>query len=162
VLLRPVREADVTALVELLADPEVARWWGPHDADRVRAELLDDPGAESFVVELDGEVIGVVQIHEENEPDYRHAGLDISIRADQHGRGFGRESLRVAIEHLITERGHHRFTIDPSAGNERAIRCYTAVGFRPVGVMRQYERDEDGSWRDGLLMDLLAEDLRRV
>jgi aminoglycoside 6'-N-acetyltransferase len=161
VLLRPLREADVPALVEVLAHPEVARWWGAYDAERVRRDLLDDAGSESFAVEVHGEVIGVVQIHEENEPDWRHAGLDISIRADQHGRGFGRESLRVAIEHLITERGHHRFTIDPSATNERAIRCYTAVGFRPVGVMRQYERDEDGSWRDGLLMDLLADELRR-
>jgi len=30
-----------------------------------------------------------------------------------------------------------------------AIRCYTKVGFRPVGVMRQY----------GLLMEMLAEEL---
>ena len=34
--------------------------------------------------------------------------------------------------------------------------------FRPVGVMRRYERDADGSgWHDGLLMDLLAEELRQ-
>lgn len=35
-----------------------------------------------------------------------------------------------------------------------------SVGFRPVGVMRRNERDADGSgWHDGLLMDLLAEEL---
>ena len=33
------------------------------------------------------------------------------------------------------------------------------VGFRPVGVMRRYERGPDGEWHDGLLMELLAEDL---
>jgi aminoglycoside 6'-N-acetyltransferase len=50
--------------------------------------------------------------------------------------------------------------IDPAADNEAAIRCYAAVGFRPVGVLRRYERDVDGAGRhDGLLMDLLAEDL---
>jgi hypothetical protein len=33
----------------------------------------------------------------------------------------------------------------------------TEVGFRPVGVLRDYERDTDGrGWHDGLLMDLLA------
>jgi aminoglycoside 6'-N-acetyltransferase len=161
VLLRPLAEEDVPALVELLGHPEVASWWGPHDAERVRADLLHDEQTESLAVELDGELIGVVLIAEENEPDYRHAGLDISIRADLHGQGLGRESLRVAIDHLVEERGHHRFTIDPSAANERAIRCYSAVGFRPVGLMRNYERAEDGMWRDGLLMDLLAEELRR-
>jgi aminoglycoside 6'-N-acetyltransferase len=49
--------------------------------------------------------------------------------------------------------------IDPAADNEPAIRCYAAVGFRPVGVS-WYERDADGvGWHGGLLMDLLAEEL---
>src|SRR3712207_7691433 len=40
-----------------------------------------------------------------------------------------------------------------------AIRCYSAVGFRPVGVLRRYERDPDGTgWHDGLLMDLRSEE----
>jgi aminoglycoside 6'-N-acetyltransferase len=30
------------------------------------------------------------------------------------------------------------------------------TGFKPVGLMREYWRDPDGVWRDGLLMDLLA------
>ncbi len=56
--------------------------------------------------------------------------------------------------------GHHRLVIDPAADNEPSIRCYAAVGFRPVGIMRAYERDADGvGWHDGLLMDLLAEEL---
>ena len=50
--------------------------------------------------------------------------------------------------------------IDPSADNAAAIRCYEKVGFRPVGIMRAYERDHDGTgWHDGLLMDLLADEL---
>ena len=42
-----------------------------------------------------------------------------------------------------------------------AIRCYAKVGFRPVGVLRRYERGLDGTWHDGLLMDLLADELVR-
>jgi aminoglycoside 6'-N-acetyltransferase len=160
-LLRPLGEEDVPALVAVLNDPEVVPWWGPHDEERVRAELLGDQQSDSLVVEVDGEVIGIVMVTEESDSDYRHAALDISLRGDHHGRGLGRQSLRVVIEHLIEERDHHRFTIDPAAENERAIRCYAAVGFRPVGVMRRYERAPDGTWRDGLLMELLAEELRR-
>jgi aminoglycoside 6'-N-acetyltransferase len=55
---------------------------------------------------------------------------------------------------------HHRITIDPAAANSQAIRCYTSVGFRPVGVMRRYERGGDGHFHDGLLMDLLRDELR--
>src|SRR5688572_26542137 len=61
--------------------------------------------------------------------------------------------------YLVHDRGHHRLAIDPAVTNERAIRAYQRVGFRPGGVMRQYERGHDGQWHDCLLMDLLASDL---
>ena len=140
----------------------MVEWWGPHDEAKLRDELLDDPDVESLTIELGGEVVGLVEISEENEPQYRHAGLDITLRSDLLGRRLGRESLRVVIDHLVHDRGHHRFTIYPAAATERAIRCYAAVGFKPVGVLRRYERAPDGAWRDGLLMDLLAEDLPDV
>jgi aminoglycoside 6'-N-acetyltransferase len=158
VLLRPAGEPDVPALAALLGDPEVAAWWGVYDADRVRDDLLYDR-SELLAVELDGEVVGVVEVHEELEPDFRNVALDIAIRADLHGQHLGRESLRAVIDHMIKERGHHRFSIDPAVENERAILSYTAVGFRPVGVMRRHWRAPDGTWHDSLLMDLLAEDL---
>lgn len=68
--------------------------------------------------------------------------------------------MRTLARYLVEEVGHHRLTIDPAADNAAAIRCYSKVGFRPVGVLRKYERGVDGDWHDGLLMDLLAEELR--
>jgi aminoglycoside 6'-N-acetyltransferase len=32
------------------------------------------------------------------------------------------------------------------------------VGFRRVGIIRNYERGPDGVWHDGLLMDMLKEE----
>jgi aminoglycoside 6'-N-acetyltransferase len=159
VLLRPATEADMGAFLAMLGEPEVACWWGDYDADRVRRDHLDDDESETYAIEVGGRFAGVLLVYEEPDPDYRHAALDISLRTELHGQGLGREALRVAIEHLVRERGHHRFTIDPAAGNERAIRCYAAVGFRPVGTLRRYWRAPDGEWRDGVLMDLLAADL---
>ena len=75
---------------------------------------------------------------------------------------MGPAALGLAIAWLVGDRGHHRLTIDPACDNARAIAAYNAVGFRPVGVMRRYERGADGSFHDNLLMDLLAEDLPRV
>jgi aminoglycoside 6'-N-acetyltransferase len=89
---------------------------------------------------------------------YRSVGLDIFLTTARQGQGLGREALRLVIAHYL-ERGHHRFTIDPAADNERAIRTYAAVGFKPVGRMRDYELGADGTWHDGLLMDLLAAEL---
>jgi aminoglycoside 6'-N-acetyltransferase len=160
VTLRPLELADVPRVLEILREPAVTRWWGEHDETRVRRDLLEDPETVPFAVEADDELIGVVMYSEETEPDYRHAGIDITLTTAYHGQGFGTETLRVIARYLIEERGHHRLTIDPAAANERAIRAYEAVGFRAVGVMRDYERGADGTWHDGLLMDLLAGELR--
>ena len=51
----------------------------------------------------------------------------------------------------------------PYGENEPGYRHAAAekVGFRPVGITREYWRSPDGEWRDGLLMDLLARELGR-
>jgi aminoglycoside 6'-N-acetyltransferase len=160
VTLRPPTPADAPRLTEILAHPDVARWWGDHDLAWGRCELIaPGDGTVTFAIELAGEVIGIIQYAEENDPDYRHAGIDIFVDPVYHGRGLGADAVRTLARHLFADRGHHRLTIDPAVHNQRAIRSYQRVGFRPVGIMRRYERGPDGTWHDGLLMDLLAEDL---
>jgi len=122
---------------------------------------LADPESTTLVIEHDGRVVGAIQWYEETDPDYRHAGIDIFLDPAVHGRGLGADAVRTLVRFLIEERGHHRVVIDPAADNVAAVRCYSKVGFRAVGVMRRYERGADGSWRDGLLMDLLAEEFDR-
>jgi aminoglycoside 6'-N-acetyltransferase len=115
--------------------------------------------ATGFAIVHGGEVIGLVQYYEEADPMYRHAGIDLFLGAPYQDRGLGTDTLRTMIRHLIHDRGHHRLVIDPAAANERAIRAYEKVGFRRVGVMRDYERAPDGTWHDGVLLDLLAREL---
>ena len=40
VVLRPVRDDDAAALLAMLAEPEVAAWFGSWDAERVRRDLI--------------------------------------------------------------------------------------------------------------------------
>jgi aminoglycoside 6'-N-acetyltransferase len=142
----------------ILAEPEVARWWAPSGADEAADDLFND-GEVVYAIVVEGAVVGAVEYSEENEPDYRHAGIDIFIDAEHQGHGLGRDVIRTMARHLFEERGHHRLTIDPAVANERAIRAYKKIGFRPVGIMRDYERGADGAWHDGLLLDLLAGEL---
>jgi aminoglycoside 6'-N-acetyltransferase len=160
VRLRTAGSADIPALARIRSTPEVMRWWRGGDNMVVAvAEDLAEEGTETFVVEHEGRVAGAIQWHAEDEPDYRHAGIDIYLDPALHGRGLGTDAVRTLARHLIADRGHHRLVIDPAADNAAAIRCYSKVGFRPVGVMRRYERGLDGAWHDGLLMDLLADEL---
>ena len=158
-VLRPVRPEDAEALAAILAEPDVARWWGRYDAERVRSELIAGDHSVVFAVEVDGEVVGSVQYFEEPAPDYRHASIDVFIGPKWHGQGLGTDAVRTLARYLVHDRGHHRLAIDPAVANERAIRTYQRVGFKPVGIMRSYERDADGQWHDCLLMDLLAREL---
>jgi aminoglycoside 6'-N-acetyltransferase len=160
VVLRPLRAEDAPRLAELAADPEVARWWPGLDETELLEKAAGKPDEGFFTVLHDGETIGLVQYWEEADPDYRHAGIDLFIGARYQDRGLGTDAVRTIARHLVHDRGHHRLTIDPVAHNARAIRSYEKVGFRPVGIMREYQREPDGTWRDGLLLDLLASDLR--
>jgi aminoglycoside 6'-N-acetyltransferase len=159
VVLRPLTETDLPRIAEIISNPEVEQWWTFHDEARLRAELFDDPEVEPFAVEFEGAVVGLIEYSEETEPDYRSAGIDIALDPECCvGRGLGPDALRTLIRHLFEQRDHHRITIDPSVGNRRAIAAYEKVGFKPVGVMRQYERASTGEWRDSLLMDLVRDE----
>ncbi len=160
VLLRPGRPEDADRLVQIRNEPEVALRWG--DAGDIEKEVVEEfiGTDKGFVIELDGEVVGGIQCHEEDEPMYRHAGMDIFLTTSRHGQGLGPEAICLLARYLLEERGHHRLTIDPAADNAIAIRAYEKVGFRRVGIMRKYERGPDGVWHDGLLMDMLRDEFR--
>lgn len=162
VVLRPVDRDDVAGLAHLFAEPEVSAWWPDFDQDRVEREMVEnvDPDTTVYVIEVEGEVAGVIQAYEEPDPEYRHAAIDIAVATRWHGLGVAVDALRTLARDLIERRGHHHLTIDPAAANARAIACYAKIGFRPVGVLRQNERGGDGTFHDTLLMDLLAAELR--
>jgi aminoglycoside 6'-N-acetyltransferase len=159
VLVRPLTDDDVDTVAAIQAQPGVASRWGEPDEAELRAKAEGADECTAFAIELDGEVVGLIQYHEDADPMYRHAGIDLFLSEHVHGHGLGTDAVRTLARHLVHDRGHHRLTIDPAADNVAAIRAYEKVGFKPVGVMRRYERLPGGDWHDGLLMDLLADEL---
>jgi aminoglycoside 6'-N-acetyltransferase len=142
VVLRPTIAAHVPTFLEILDHPDIAKWWGGYDLERVRRELL---GPHGYAIELAGEVVGL---------------MDLAVHPEFHGQGLGYDAMRAMARYLVGQRGHHRIVIDPAAHNALAIRSCERAGFKRVGVMRRYERSADGLWHDALLMELLAEELR--
>lgn len=183
VVLLPVGDSHLPDLIRIRSTPEVvARWRGAEDIEAELRYDLDDDEVEQYVVSVDSTrgsgapydqsavrsnsgsreslvTIGLVQWSAEEDADYLHASIDIYLDPAYHGRGFGTDAVATLARHLFSERGHHRITIDPAADNHVAIRSYAKVGFKPVGTLRHYERGADGTWHDGLLMDLLKSDL---
>lgn len=158
-MVRPLQPHDLTFLRDAFADPTIARWWDDGDGNGWVDTLLDDD-VHPYVIEVDGDPVGYVQWSEETDPGYRHAAIDLFLITAAQGKGLGRDVVRTLARWLFEVRGHHRIEIDPAADNTRAIRCYQTVGFQPIGIARDRERGPDGTWRDSLLMDLLADELR--
>jgi len=149
VTLRPLRFDDAARLREIHAEPAVAAWWGSMEDEFP----FDEPESTRFTIWFDDRVAGLVQYWEEDEPDYRHAGIDLFIATEFHGRGLGTDTVRTTVRHLVESRRHHRITIDPSVDNVAAVRAYEKAGFRRIGVMELAERAPDGRWRNALFME---------
>lgn len=166
-VLRSPQPDDLKPWTAILQEPEVARFWHGYDRERVHTELVSPSDVTVLAITqradsgAAGRVLGAIQYEQETEPEYRHAGIDIFLGARWQGQGLGSEAIRAVVEHLLGPLGHHRIVIDPAAANERAIRTYAHLGFRTVGLLRQYERGADGSFHDGMLMELVASDYRQ-
>ncbi len=156
VVLRNASAADAARLTSIRSEPAIEQRWGALEDGEMDEFVREDT---TFVIEVDGEVVGAVQYGEVDDPMYRSANIDLYVTTPRHGQGLGSEAVRILARHLIEERGHHRLTIDPAADNAAAIRAYEKVGFRRVGIMRSYERGPDGTWHDGLMMEMLADEL---
>jgi RimJ/RimL family protein N-acetyltransferase len=149
VVLKPLVFDAAARLREIRHEPAVHAWWGQMEPEFP----FDEPETTRFTIWVDGQIAGMVQYGEEDEPEYRHAWIDIFVATEFHGRGVGTDAVRRVVRHLVEERGHHRITIDPSVDNVAAVRAYEKAGFRRIGVMRLAERSPEGVWRDALFME---------
>jgi aminoglycoside 6'-N-acetyltransferase len=149
-VLRPLSEADAEPLRSIRRRPQVEEWWTPVED----GFPFEEPEVTRLTIVHEGEVAGMVQYGEETDPMYRHAWIDIFLDPARHGRGLCTDTIRTLLRHLTEDLGHHRVTIDPTVGNEAALRCYERAGFERVGVMRRAERHwRTGKWRDAVFME---------
>lgn len=156
VRVRTAAESDVEPLARILAEPEVSRWWTGYDAARVREEILDAPET-ARVIEVEGECAGSLMVLRADDPEYPTTVMHIFLGSRFRGRRAGEEALALAIRHEFRS-GISRITLDPNLANHGAIRSYERLGFRRVGVLRDYQLRPDGSLDDGLLLDLTRRD----
>jgi aminoglycoside 6'-N-acetyltransferase len=153
-LRRPV-DADAAPLLDILLEPEVSLWWVGYTAERIREEILESGHA--LIMEIDGLCAGAIFLYPNKDPEYLHVVIHLFLGAQWYGVRYGAEALSIVIAHLATL-GHHRFTLDPNVNNAPAIRSYERLGFRRVGILREYQLRPSGSHEDGLLMDLVLTD----
>jgi RimJ/RimL family protein N-acetyltransferase len=165
VSLRRADVEDAPFLADLAADDEVRPFLGPRtalDLDAVRAEIersqREPEQFGRFVIELDGEPVGSLGFHVENEPS-RIARLErLAVHPRFRGLRIADEAARLAQLLLLDELGFHRLELEIYAFNERACLHAERSGFVREGVKRKaYLRD--GEWEDAVFYALLREEV---
>jgi aminoglycoside 6'-N-acetyltransferase len=134
---RPIAEPDMPRLQSWLEREHVALWWRDE-----RAEDHLDPN-EHFVIELDGEPIGMIQTYlVDDYPEWKSvvgdeaelAGVDLLI-GDENlvGRGLGAQALELFARRIVFSRPETAAviaTVDEQ--NRRSWRAFEKAGFRHV------------------------------
>ena len=137
--IRLAEERDVPRIVELyreltITDSKVEHSRNPSLADylRVFAEIRVDPKQKLFVAELQGEVVGTIELL--IIPNLSHNGtpfafLENLIVTEKHRRrGLGRMLLEHAVR-LAEESGCHMVELCSDVRRKEAHKLYSSMGF---------------------------------
>jgi GNAT superfamily N-acetyltransferase len=145
-IFRSATRADVPAILDLLADDEIARsrQTGAVTAGSVDAacwaafEAIDaDPRNELVVAEQDGVVVGTCQLT--FTPSLSRRGAErmtieaVRVRTDRRGHGVGRAMMTLSLGRARA-RGCGLAQLTTDSRRTEAHRFYTALGFEPTHV----------------------------
>lgn len=119
--------------MDRVAELEAASFASPWKADTF-LRLVDRPGAELWVAEEDGEVVGYAVLWCVLD----QAELaNIAVAPELRGRGIGGRLLDHVLS-AVRERGVHSVFLEVRESNHTARRMYAARGFEEIGVRRGY------------------------
>jgi RimJ/RimL family protein N-acetyltransferase len=157
VAVRPAREQDLDAIVELFVEVAAeGRWIGteaPVDRDRRRrrvAEALEQEHAVVLVAEAGGRVVGQLGM---DLARYGVADLGMLVSGRWRGRGVGSALLRAGIE-WARGAGAHKVSLQVWPHNAVAIALYEKFGFQREGTLRRHYRRRNGELWDAIVMGL--------
>lgn len=140
---KPVEEADLPRLNELLNDPDVAEYLDlippvALETTRLFFTSILSRSATWWVITHKGRIVGGVGILSDR-PDTKLAhncSMFLYLAKECWGRGIGGQAVRFALKEA-KKRGLDRMEVLVVDENERALRLYRKNGFALEGVKRE-------------------------
>ncbi len=159
--LRPATEVDGPELFEALDDDRV---WAhvrgrPADAAAMSASLAsaESVGRFPWIVRRAGVVVGTTSYLEVSPVDAR-----LEIGFTLYAQSVWGTEVNPACKYLLLDwafgHGFGRVQLKTDIRNERSQRAIDRLGAQYEGVLRRYQRRQDGSVRDTVLFSITAED----
>ena len=109
-----------------------------------------------WVIEADGEAVGITTLRDLNVQD-RNAVGSVVLFAQAWGRGYASIAVRLRSGYAFETLGLEKIKTWTAAANVAIMRVLLKNGYREVGVARR-ERLRNGEWHDEWLGELLRED----
>ena len=119
-------------------DPELAAWNGRSpisvSLSAARRDYLarwDDPSVKTFIIEADGEPIGMATLY-----DFRKSGCELGIKIgpdDLRGRGYASEAVELLVRYALDTLGLDNVRGSTLSHNHRMQRVFEKNGFELVG-----------------------------
>jgi len=170
VRLRVARMKDAKALEKLILGNrawlkpwEATNPTGPNSFDirgMVRSLLkqFDDQETIPFVIELDGKVVGQVNVSNIVFGSLSSAIVGYWVAPEVAGRGVTPTAVALACDHMFKVLGLHRIEIAIRPSNAASLRVVAKLGFRYEGLKERYIHI-NGAWRDHYLFALTSEEV---
>ena len=128
------------------------------EAEQEFLKQLSSGGHDYAIVLREGNVLlGLISINRINKIS-RKASIGMFIgEADQRGKGYGSEALRLILDYGFSTLNLHNIMLTVHADNEQAIACYKKAGFREFGRRKEacFKR---GRYFDTVYMEILPGD----
>lgn len=101
-----------------------------------------------FAIEANDAFIGTIGLRDIDRRS-QHGWLAIILDSARLGQGYGRDAISTLLRWAFEIHNLRRISLETWATNERALRCYRAVGFVDEGRMREL------MWVDGRYVDVV-------
>ena len=144
VSLRPFRVDDIGRVLAWRNQPEVARYmYTDHrisEAEHARwfAAAMGDESRRYWIIELDGEPVGVAGLNEISVTQRRaYCASYLALEAHR-GHGLGTAAERQLMDHAFLDLGLDKLCTEVLATNSRGVKLHERCGFRIDGVLRQH------------------------
>ncbi|EMS4950205.1 spermidine N1-acetyltransferase [Listeria monocytogenes] len=164
--LRPLEREDLKYVHRLNNDAKIMSYWfeEPYEAFVELQELYDkhihDQSERRFILELDGQMVGLVELM---EIDYIHRRAEFQIIIDPkfQGHGYAVSATKLAMKYAFHVLNLHKLYLVVDKVNEKAIHVYEKVGFIREGELID-EFFVDGTYHDAIRMCIFQHQYREM
>ena len=137
---------------QLIAKEDHARWF---------EAALADPRRVYWIIELDGQSVGLVNLYDIENTHGRCSWAYYVADPATRGKGVGALVEYAVLQHVFEHRSLNKLWCEVLADNEAVWKLHESFGFVREALFRQHILKGD-EYRDVIGLGLLAQDWRRI